>query len=358
MDSYDDFQSTPTGKVSKAKKGKPVHVCSECQKVYTRAEHLRRHQSSHQEPQFECPVCQRRFHRKDLLERHYKRIQVRQEYHQNIFWHTLSWTSTMRYIYHTEGRPLDLLRGTSTNISVGSTIEDRAANMWSLPIALISRHSLYMEAMSPGSGIFPKAHINLPDDDPAVFGLFVEWLYNGTYTDFISPSSSNIHARCWGLSDELLCNEFKNYVMGRLYKQHMEFSMACEDMECHLKYLKEYMDFDEVNFIAITPSATEPTRLSVRQKRRNKKKTTMASTKSEENAESRSVGALSLKQESPGGNESEPVQASVSGDDNKPYPEISILYPRISPTALPVWMNQEGHRSNSAPSSILETNIW
>lgn len=33
MDSYDDFQSTPTGKVSKAKKGKPVHVCSECQKV-------------------------------------------------------------------------------------------------------------------------------------------------------------------------------------------------------------------------------------------------------------------------------------------------------------------------------------
>ncbi|EWZ30713.1 hypothetical protein FOCG_07854 [Fusarium oxysporum f. sp. radicis-lycopersici 26381] len=41
MDSYDDFQSTPTGKVSKAKKGKPVHVCSECQKVYTRAEHLR-----------------------------------------------------------------------------------------------------------------------------------------------------------------------------------------------------------------------------------------------------------------------------------------------------------------------------
>ncbi|ENH74772.1 hypothetical protein FocnCong_v010273 [Fusarium oxysporum f. sp. conglutinans] len=103
--------------------------------------------------------------------------------------------------------------------------------MWSLPIALISRHSLYMEAMSPGSGIFPKAHINLPDDDPAVFGLFVEWLYNGTYTDFISPSSSNIHARCWGLSDELLCNEFKNYVMGRLYKQHMEFSMACEDME-------------------------------------------------------------------------------------------------------------------------------
>ncbi|KAH7151112.1 hypothetical protein DER46DRAFT_579117 [Fusarium sp. MPI-SDFR-AT-0072] len=78
------------------------------------------------------------------------------------------------------------------------------------------------------------------------------------------------------------------------------------------------MDFDEVYFTAITPSATEPIRLSVRQKRRNKKKTSMASRKSEKNTQSRdsSVGALSLKQESPGGDESEPVQASVSGDDN------------------------------------------
>ena len=44
------------------------------------------------------------------------------------------------------------------------------------------------------------------------------------------------------------------------------------------------MDFDEVNFIAITPPATESMRLSVRQRRRNKKKTSMASIKSEENA--------------------------------------------------------------------------
>ena len=39
--SQSDTPMTPNGKVSKAKKGKPVHVCSECQKVYTRAEHLR-----------------------------------------------------------------------------------------------------------------------------------------------------------------------------------------------------------------------------------------------------------------------------------------------------------------------------
>ncbi|KAH7194588.1 hypothetical protein DER44DRAFT_903238 [Fusarium oxysporum] len=343
MDSYDDFQSTPTGKVSKAKKGKPVHVCSECQKVYTRAEHLRRHQSSHQEPQFECPVCQRRFHRKDLLERHYKR-----------------------------------LRGTSTSISVGSTIEDRAANMWSLPIALISRHSPYMEAMSPGSGIFPKAHINLPDDDPAVFGLFVEWLYYGTYNDFTSPSSSNIHARCWGLGDKLLCNEFKNYAMGRLYKQHMEFSMACEDVEyayantslasklrqfymilsnkpsqtqrnC-VDLLEIVMQFAEGSRPSHLITLEHPTKFILQVSpqiperiygfRRSQLHSDytisyriyeiVSQTEEEEQekdvngqhkeAESRdsSVEALSLKQESPGGNEYEPVQASVSGDDNKP----------------------------------------
>ncbi|KAH7251322.1 hypothetical protein BKA59DRAFT_524510 [Fusarium tricinctum] len=71
--SYGENPTTPHGKVSKAKKGKPVHVCSECQKVYTRAEHLRRHQSSHDEPQYQCQVCDRRFFRKDLLERHFRR---------------------------------------------------------------------------------------------------------------------------------------------------------------------------------------------------------------------------------------------------------------------------------------------
>lgn len=33
MSDYSDPQLTPNGKVSKAKKGKPVHVCTECQKV-------------------------------------------------------------------------------------------------------------------------------------------------------------------------------------------------------------------------------------------------------------------------------------------------------------------------------------
>ncbi|KAH6617280.1 hypothetical protein F5144DRAFT_498755 [Chaetomium tenue] len=61
-----------TGRVSKAKKGLPVHICDICRppKTFTRAEHLRRHQLGHGEPQFQCPGCDRAFHRADLLVRH------------------------------------------------------------------------------------------------------------------------------------------------------------------------------------------------------------------------------------------------------------------------------------------------
>ncbi|KAK3994636.1 hypothetical protein QBC44DRAFT_236024 [Cladorrhinum sp. PSN332] len=61
-----------TGRVSRAKKGVPVHVCDVCKphKTFTRAEHLRRHQLSHGTPQFPCPGCDKVFHRQDLLTRH------------------------------------------------------------------------------------------------------------------------------------------------------------------------------------------------------------------------------------------------------------------------------------------------
>ncbi|KAF7550540.1 hypothetical protein G7Z17_g5655 [Cylindrodendrum hubeiense] len=64
-----------TGKISKAKKGVPVHNCDQCPKTFTRAEHLRRHQLSHAAPDLRChvPNCGKTFYRKDLLERHLQR---------------------------------------------------------------------------------------------------------------------------------------------------------------------------------------------------------------------------------------------------------------------------------------------
>ncbi|KAG9237562.1 hypothetical protein BJ875DRAFT_481202 [Amylocarpus encephaloides] len=66
-----------TGRISRAKKGVPVHTCETCipAKTFTRAEHLRRHQLSHQKPAYECTFesCERAFHRPDLLARHMDR---------------------------------------------------------------------------------------------------------------------------------------------------------------------------------------------------------------------------------------------------------------------------------------------
>lgn len=66
-----------TRRVSRAKKGVPVHTCDICKppKTFTRAEHLRRHQLSHGNPRFPCtfPGCDKAFHRADLLARHAQR---------------------------------------------------------------------------------------------------------------------------------------------------------------------------------------------------------------------------------------------------------------------------------------------
>ncbi|RVX75489.1 hypothetical protein B0A52_00842 [Exophiala mesophila] len=69
---------TPTGRVSKAKKGKRVHACDfpGCGKVFTRAEHRRRHELNHNpDALFPCtrPGCRKAFHRVDLLQRHQER---------------------------------------------------------------------------------------------------------------------------------------------------------------------------------------------------------------------------------------------------------------------------------------------
>ncbi|KAI0446241.1 hypothetical protein F4803DRAFT_559608 [Xylaria telfairii] len=66
-----------TGRVSRAKKGVPVHICDVCKppKTFTRAEHLRRHQLSHKPAAHPCPYhgCEKTFHRQDLLARHIQR---------------------------------------------------------------------------------------------------------------------------------------------------------------------------------------------------------------------------------------------------------------------------------------------
>ncbi|KAJ5781659.1 transcriptional regulator family: C2H2 zinc finger [Penicillium psychrosexuale] len=73
---------TPTThRISKAKKGKRVHACQypACGKVFTRAEHRRRHELNHNpEASYRCATegCNKAFHRADLLVRHLERHEL------------------------------------------------------------------------------------------------------------------------------------------------------------------------------------------------------------------------------------------------------------------------------------------
>ncbi|KAF2458656.1 fungal-specific transcription factor domain-containing protein [Lineolata rhizophorae] len=68
---------TKTGRISKAKKGLKVHKCEVrgCNKVFSRAEHLRRHAQNHAPKGLPCehPGCGKAFARPDLLKRHRER---------------------------------------------------------------------------------------------------------------------------------------------------------------------------------------------------------------------------------------------------------------------------------------------
>ncbi|KAI9769229.1 MAG: hypothetical protein M1840_004358 [Geoglossum simile] len=85
---------TPTThRISKAKKGRRVHGCTyaDCGKVFTRAEHLRRHQLNHRpEALYKCDIagCPKTFQRPDLRARHMERHeQQNQKAIETIFQH-------------------------------------------------------------------------------------------------------------------------------------------------------------------------------------------------------------------------------------------------------------------------------
>ncbi|PYH89940.1 C2H2 finger domain protein [Aspergillus ellipticus CBS 707.79] len=83
---------TPTThRISKAKKGKRVHACEYpgCNKVFTRAEHRRRHELNHNpEALYRCTQnsCKKAFHRPDLLARHMERHELEAQMDRTAQW--------------------------------------------------------------------------------------------------------------------------------------------------------------------------------------------------------------------------------------------------------------------------------
>ncbi|SPJ79518.1 uncharacterized protein FTOL_07909 [Fusarium torulosum] len=149
-------------------------------------------------------------------------------------------------------KKLDLLRGSGIDIHVGTSA--LPCDQWSLPLNFISHYSPYLKAASTSNDEGPHKRINLPEHDPAVFGLFVEWMYYGSYNAISMAPDPHIHAKCWILGDKLECPEFKNYVMGLLYTQHItspfaknvtyeEVEYVCDNTSSSAKLRQYYENF-------------------------------------------------------------------------------------------------------------------
>jgi hypothetical protein len=73
--------------------------------------------------------------------------------------------------------------GTELNVGTATSVHDSTEDSWSLPKRLISHYSPFLAAACVRD--FKERHenrIQLPDEDPVVFALFVEWMYYGGYT--------------------------------------------------------------------------------------------------------------------------------------------------------------------------------
>ena len=92
----------------------------------------------------------------------------------------------------------------------------QAAITWHLPKALLTRQSLFFAAALNGS--FAEAKLNsvtMPDDDPNVFRVWVQWLLVGYTNSETIPYEevNNVLVKAWILGDKLGCHIFQDFIM-------------------------------------------------------------------------------------------------------------------------------------------------
>ena len=93
---------------------------------------------------------------------------------------------------------------------------------WSLPKNLLTHVSPFFAAAL--NGPFSESNsnkISLPEDDPAAFELFVQWLYIGE-TGKGSTDHILTHVRAWTLGDKLGCPVFQDHAMLKLLQFHAD----------------------------------------------------------------------------------------------------------------------------------------
>lgn len=127
--------------------------------------------------------------------------------------------------------------------------------MWFLPVELISQHSAVLDnACRRNCKEHNYRGVHLPNDEPLIFGLFVDWMHRGSYD--VSPSERRTSTnggplisadiKAWMLGDKLRCNGFKNFAMARLHAEYSRWaairSLAATPAE--IRYVCEHTGED------------------------------------------------------------------------------------------------------------------
>ncbi|KAF2793971.1 hypothetical protein K505DRAFT_361536 [Melanomma pulvis-pyrius CBS 109.77] len=116
---------------------------------------------------------------------------------------------------------LEMIQGPAIQVVIGTTTTDFSPSVYWLPKAILNVHSAFFRQQIP---IANDNHIIIPDTTPGIFGLFLKFIYQGSYPtrkdndayyagDKIPPS-----ARAWILGDKLGAKSFMNHAIVHVYQ--------------------------------------------------------------------------------------------------------------------------------------------
>ena len=85
---------------------------------------------------------------------------------------------------------------------------------WYLPKKVLTRCSPFFDAALNGKFVEASSKvINLPEDNPIAFEIWVTWLSLGKCKDLFGTDYDNDYVRAWTLGDKLACPAFQDHVM-------------------------------------------------------------------------------------------------------------------------------------------------
>ncbi len=126
----------------------------------------------------------------------------------------------------------------SVRVEVGGVCSESI--FWNLPKDLLTFHSPFFAGALNGNFLEASGVVTLSEDDPAIFELFVQWLYVGK--EYLSKlwraCSKDYPAICiqpWKLGDKLGCLPFKDFIVICLINIHCEIFLDTTTMRLAYK---------------------------------------------------------------------------------------------------------------------------